>query len=368
MLKRLLFYIKPTLIDRYIIGKFLSTFFFTLSIFVAIAVVFDYAEKVDDFIRNRAPYSAIFFDYYLNFIPYYCSILSPLIIFIAVIFFTAKMANNTEIVPILSSGASFKRFLYPYFLAALGLALLIFVFNGYLIPHSNKTRIAFENTYMKDHKSYDARNIHMRLDEETYIYMESYNNVEEMGIRFTLEKIKNKELYYKLCANTIQWDSITKHWKIRSYSIRTVNGLHEKMIEGAEKDTLLAFYPSDFEYVDNNFETMTIAGLTQFIEKEKRKGSVSLEPYYMELNKRFSTPFATFILTLIGVALSSRKVRGGIGVHLGIGIFSSFAFIVMNQFSTVFAVKGGMPPMLAAWIPNIVFGIFGLYLLKIAPK
>lgn len=367
-MKRFIRRLLPTLIDRYIIGKFLRTFFFTLGIFVAIAVVFDYAEKVDDFSQHNAPVSAILFDYYLNFIPYYCSILSPLIIFIAVIFFTAKMANDTEVVPILSSGASFYRFLYPYFLASLTLALLIFAFNGYFIPYANQTRIAFESRYMKAHKDFEERDIHMRLDSSTFAYMESYNNEEETGYKFTLEKFKDKELVYKLAATAIQWDSVKRLWTIKEYSIRRVDGLKETMFRGGTMDTALAFYPADFERADNNFETMTISGLSQFIEKEQRKGSISLEPYYMELNKRFSTPFAAFILTLIGVALSSRKVRGGIGVHLGIGIFSSFAFIVMNQFSTVFAVKGGMPPIIAAWIPNMVFGIFGLYLLKIAPK
>ncbi len=367
-MKRLIFLLKPTLIDWYIIGKFLRTFFFTLSIFISIAIVFDYAEKVDDFMERNAPFSKVVTDYYINFIPYYAIVLSPLIIFVSVIFFTARMANDTEIVPILSSGASFSRFLYPYFLSSLLLAAIIFAFNGYLIPHANRTRIAFENKYMKNVQRYVERDIHIKLDQNTYIYLESFDSESETGYRFALEKFRGANLVYKLSSNTIQWDSTKKQWAINTYTIRYVDGLKERMEAGARKDTTLAMHPRDFVQVDNNFETMTISGLTQFIEREKRKGSISLEPYYMEKYKRFSTPFATFILTLIGVSLSSRKVRGGIGVHLGIGIFSSFAFIIANQFSTVFAVKGGLPPMLAAWIPNILFGIFGLYLLKLAPK
>lgn len=357
-----------TLLDRYIIGKFMRTFFFTLGIFITIAVVFDYAEKVDDFIERKAPWTAVLFDYYVNFVPYFAGILSPLIIFIAVIFFTARLANNTEIVPMLGSGITFSRFLYPYFIGASILALLVFAFNGYITPHANKTRIAFENQYMKNPSNFEDRNIHMKLDDNTFIYMESFSTEFKTGYRFTIEKFKGKEMIYKLLANSIQWDTTKKLWIVRDYTIRRVNGLKETMSRGSAFDTTMAFYPSDFVRIDNNFERMTIAELQQFIEVEKRKGTISLEPYYMEQYKRFSTPFAAFILTLMGVSLSSSKKRGGIGAQLGIGIFLCFAFLLTTQFSTVFAVKGGFPPAIAAWIPNITFGSLSLYLLNIAPK
>ncbi len=359
---------KLQIIDWYIIKKFLGTFVFTLAIFIAIAVIFDFSEKVDDFIRTNAPLKAIVFDYYLNFIPYYVGLLSPLLIFIAAIFFTARMANNTEIVAILSGGVSFKRLLYPYFVTSLFLSILSFFFNSFTIPNANKERVIFENIYINNKFVYKERNIHMQLDDSTYAYLESYNNQDATGYRFTLEKFKGKELIYKLISDQITWDSTKKNWQIRQYSIKYINGLNESLQRGSIKDTVLAMSPSDFERKDNSISSLTTPELREYIKKERKRGASGIEAYDVEYFRRYSMPFSTFILVLIAVSLCSRKVRGGVGAQLGIGIGSSFAYIMLMQFTTTFALKGGLHPMISVWIPNIVFGIYGLYLLKIAPK
>ncbi len=359
---------KLQIIDWYIIKKFLGTFVFTLAIFITIAIVFDISEKIDDFLRTDAPIGAIMFDYYLNFIPYYIGLLSPLLIFIAAILFTARMANNTEIVAILSGGVSFRRLLYPYFVTSLFLAILSFFFNSYTIPNANKVRIQFENTYVNSKFVYKERNIHMQLDDSTYAYMESYNNQEGMGYRFSLEKFRGKELVYKLISDQIRWDSSKKNWQIQTYSIKRIDGMKESMERGDRKDTILAMIPDDFERKDNSIASLTTPELREYIAKERKRGASGVEAYDVEYYKRYAMPFATFILVLIAVSLCSRKVRGGVGAQLGIGIGSSFTYIMLMQFTTTFALKGGLHPVVSVWIPNVIYGIYGLYLLKIAPK
>jgi len=368
-LKKWVSSLKTTTLDRYIIGKFLQTFFFTISIFVVIAVVFDYSEKAEDFLHGHVTLSQIIFVYYLNFIPFYCSILSPLIVFVAVIFFTAKMANDTEIVAILSSGVSFNRLMYPYFLTSVFLALFIFLLNGFIIPPSNKIRNEFENRYFNgnDIPKSDI-NIHFKVDNEDYAYMESFNIQEKIGFKFSLEKFHGQDMVSKLIASSIKWDSVKKNWKIMDYTQKTIHGFTETMTKGSEKVMNLDFTPKDFEKNSTFKETMNMIELDRFIDREKRRGAGGIENYEFEVYKRYALSFATFILTLIGVSLSSKKVRGGVGLHLGIGIGCSFAYIVLIQFSLVFATQGGVPPLLAAWIPNIVFGMVGIYLYKIAPK
>lgn len=359
---------KLHIIDWYIIRKFLGTFVFTLAIFIAIAVIFDISEKVDDFLRTNAPIKKIIFDYYFNFIPYYVGLLSPLLIFIAAIFFTSKMANNTEIVAILSGGVSFKRLLYPYFVTALFLSIGSYFFNSYTIPNSNKVRVEFENIYINNKYVFKDRNIHMQLDDSTYAYLESYNNQENIGFRFSLEKFDGKALKYKLLSDQIRWDSTKKNWQIVSFSIKRINGLTESIERGDRKDTILAMSPSDFERKDNSIGSLTTPELKEYIEKERKRGASGIEAYDIEYYKRYAMPFSTFILVLIAVSLCSRKVRGGVGAQLGIGIGSSFAYIMLMQFTTTFALKGGLHPAVSVWIPNVIFGIYGLYLLKIAPK
>jgi lipopolysaccharide export system permease protein len=358
-------YIK--IIDWYIIKKYLGTFVFTLAIFTVISVVFDISEKLDDFLKGNATQSQIIFQYYGGFIPFYLNFLSPLINFIAVIFFTAKMADQTEIVPILCGKASFNRFLRPYFIASTLIFITSIIFNQLIIPETNRLMTNFTNTYLKDNNT-TRNNVHIKLDNSTYVYMESFENKSNTGYRFSLENFDKDELKSKLMSDRISWDSVGKKWKIYNYTIRYVNGLKEKMVSGTEKDTTLDMRPIDFDLRDNIYSAMNYKELNEKIDKEKIRGSGIMVNLELEKYKRWTYPFSTYVLTLIGVALSSRKVRGGVGLPLGIGIGLSFLYILLIQFSNVFALKGGLPPIIAVIIPNMIFGTIGVILAIKAPK
>ncbi|MEO5911947.1 MAG: LptF/LptG family permease [Pelobium sp.] len=358
-------YIK--IIDWYIIKKYLGTFIFTLAIFTVISVVFDISEKLDDFLKSNATTSQIVFQYYGGFIPFYLNFLSPLINFIAVIFFTAKMADQTEIVPILCGKASFNRFLRPYFIASSLIFIVSMVFNLLIIPETNRLMTTFDNTYLKN-KDNTRNNIHIQLDKSTFVFMESFDNKTNNGYRFSLEKFKGDELKSKLMSDRIAWDSVKRKWNIYNYTIRHVDGLKERMESGAEKDTTLDMKPIDFDLRDNIFSAMNYRELNEKIEKEKIRGSGIMVNLELEKYKRWTYPFSTYVLTLIGVALSSRKVRGGVGLPLGIGIGLSFLYILLIQFANVFALKGGLPPIIAVVIPNVIFGAIGIVLAIKAPK
>lgn len=358
------------IIDRYIIGKYLGTFIYTLSVFVVIIVIFDLSEKLDDFLGNNLTFWQVITLYYAGSIPFYVNMLSPLINFIAVIFFTAKMADQTEIVPILSGGVSFNRFLLPYFVSAFIIFAANLAANLYILPHTNQLKNSFENNYIKKNDPSSKSNIHMKLDEKTYIYMESFDNKSKSGYRFSLDNFDGDILTKKLVADQIKWDSLKHSWKLTNYSIRYVSGLKEKMVIGLakEKDTVLDMRPDDFSAYENIYENLTNKELSDKIRKEKIRGTGIWNDLLFEEYKRWFQPLSAFVLTLIGVALSSRKVRGGVGLPLGIGIFLSFLYIVVNQFAKMFSLKGGIPPLIAVLLPTLIFGLLGLYLLKKAPK
>ncbi|WP_419800977.1 LptF/LptG family permease [Mucilaginibacter sp.] len=356
------------IIDWYIINKYLGTFVFTLGIFLVIIIVFDISEKLDDFLKNHLSFWFVVTHYYFGFIPFYLNFLSPLINFIAVIFFTAKMADLTEIVPILSGGASFNRFLRPYAFSATIIFLVSLIFNVYIIPHTNQLKSTFENTYVSNGNNQQQSEVHMQLDKKTYIYVQSFDEAQKTGYQFALEKFDHDSLRQKTTATRIVYDSLKHVWSLMDYSTRYVNGLKEKLVSGTKKDTILDVKPSDFQAHNNLYDAMPMKELNTNIEKEKIRGTGIMVDLLYEKYQRFVYPLSSYILTLIGVAMSSRKVRGGIGLPLGIGIFLCFAYIVTVQFSKVFALKGGLPPIIAVFIPNIIFGILGLYLLKKAPK
>ena len=357
------------LIDKYIIRKFLGTFFFSLALIILIVVVFDISEKLEDFIAKRAPVKAIIFEYYLNFIPYVINLFSPLFTFIAVIFFTSQMATRTEIVAILSSGVSYRRLLYPYMLSATVITFLSLVLNNFVIPHANKKQIAFEDKYIKNEFHNNDKNIHMQMSPGNYIYMERFLTTELTGIRFSIEKFAAGKLYYKLVSESIRWDSLAQKWSINNYYIRYINGMDEFVTKGVRLDTALSFTPEEFGRKDNTVGTMDYNELNEYIRSESLKGlDPNIETYKIEKYRRFSFPFATFILTLIGVSLASRKVRGGIGMHIGLGVFISFTFIMFMQVSTTFAAGGLISPLIAVWIPNFIFSFLAWYLLSKAQK
>ncbi len=358
------------IIDAYIIGKYLGTFIYTLAVFVVVIVIFDLSEKLDDFLGNDMTVWEIITQYYAGSIPFYVNMLSPLMNFIAVIFFTAKMADQTEIVPILSGGVSFNRFLRPYFISAFIIFAANLVSNLYILPYTNKIKNSFENQVIKKNDPYTKSNIHMRIDENTYIYIDNFDNRSNIGYRFSLDRFKGDVLEKKLMAEQITYDSLKRVWKLSNYSIRNINGLKENMVYGNSKtkDTVLDMKPDDFSVYDNVVESMTSRELAEKIQKEKIRGSGVMNDLLFEQYKRYIQPLSAFVLTLIGVALSSRKVRGGVGLPLGIGIVLSFAFIVFNQFTKMFSTKGGLPPLLANLLPVICFAALGIYLLRKAPK
>ena len=360
---------KISILDRYIIRKFLGTFFFTILMIIVITIVFDISEKIDDFIEKKAPLQAIAFDYYLNFIPYFVSLFSSLFIFVSVIFFTSKMAAQTEIIAILSSGISFRRFMYPYFIAACILALFSFTINDVIMPPANKNRLAFESKYIKRPVNYTEQNKHKQIEPGLYVYFESFSNSVETAYKFSMERYNDDRLVSKLMSQSAVWDKTKEKWTIRDYYIRDIDSLGiETLRTGAAIDTTINLDPAEFKRRDNFVETLNIAQLRDFIEEMQMQGADNIKFFVIELNKRIAFPFSTFILTLIGVSLSTRKVRGGIGIHVAIGIAISFLYILFMQFSSEFANKGNLHPVLAAWIPNIIFGIVGAFLYRLAPK
>ena len=358
------------IIDSYIIGKYLGTFVYTLAVFVVIIVIFDLSEKLDDFLENDMSPWEVFTQYYAGSIPFYVNMLSPLMNFIAVIFFTAKMADQTEIVPILSGGVSFNRFLRPYFISAFIIFAVNLGSNLFLLPYTNKIKNGFENQVIKKNDPYTKSNIHMKIDEHTYIYIDNFDNRSNIGYKFAMDRFKGDVLEKKLIAEQISYDSVKRVWKLTNYTSRSIKDLKETMTYGnsTTKDTILDMRPDDFSVYDNVVESMTSRELAEKIKKEKIRGSGVMNDLLFEQYKRFVQPLSAFVLTLIGVALSSRKVRGGVGFSLGIGIVLSFLFIVMNQFAKMFSTKGGLPPLLANFLPVILFGILGIYLLRKAPK
>ncbi|AYL94699.1 LptF/LptG family permease [Mucilaginibacter celer] len=357
------------IIDRFIIGKYLGTFIFTMGIFMVISVVFDVSEKLDNFLNKHASLHDIIFRYYAGFIPFYLNMLSPLINFLAVIFFTAKMANQTEIVPILSGRASFNRFLRPYIISSTLIFIVSFFANVYLIPYTNRLKIDFENANGMMDNDPTKSEVHMQIDKHTFVYLSNYDPTTHLGYNFIMEKFNGDTLREKLIANQIQYDSVKNIWSLKDYSVKYVRGMKEQFLKNQpQKDTVLDMHPSDFIVYDNVYTAMSLSDLNKNIDKEKLRRPEYLKSIYFEKFHRFVYPLSAYVLTLIGVSISSRKVRGGVGLPLGIGILLCFAYIILERFALVFSVKGGMTPLVAVFIPNIVFGILGYYLLLKAPK
>ncbi|MDR2127015.1 MAG: LptF/LptG family permease [Prevotellaceae bacterium] len=359
---------KLKILDRYIIRKFIGTYFFALLLIICIIVVFDMSEKIEKFINN-VPLSAIIFDYYLRLIPYYASLFSPLFVFITVIFFTSKMASSTEIVAILSSGVSFKRLLYPYFISAFILATFSLVLNLFIIPPSTKIRQNFENTYIRRAYVNNDNNIHFQLNKNEYVYMSSFNTFGRVAQKFSLEKLDNGELKSKLMSDYAQYDTVKGSWHVHEYFIRIISETgQDSIIKGYDLDTVINLNYADLASRDNVVEAMDFFELRNYYQQQVLRGAGNTSIILIEQHQRVAMPFSTFILTLIGVSLSSRKVRGGIGLHVGLGIGLGFTYILFMQFCKMF-VQGGLTSAgIAIWIPNMLFAIVAFILYKIAPK
>ena len=360
---------KINILDRYIIKKFLGTFFFTMLLLIVIIVVFDISEKIDDFIEKKPTLKEIIFDYYLNFVPFFVSMFSSLFTFVSAIFFTSKMAYQTEIIAILSSGISFRRFMYPYFIGACILAFFSFAINDVIMPPANKKRLAFEDKYIKSPVNYLERNVHKQVEQGLFVYLESFANNSETAYRFSMERFDGDRMVSKLMSERAQWNKEKEKWTIHNFYIRDIDSVgNESLRSDASIDTTINLHPSEFKRRANFTETMSTAELKEFIDTLRMQGADNINSFLIELHKRIAFPFSAFILTLIGVSLSTRKVRGGIGIHVAIGIAISFLYILFMQFSAEFATKGNLPPLLAAWVPNIIFGFVAAFLYRLAPK
>ena len=355
-------------LDWYIIKKFLGTFFFTITLILLIVIVFDISEKIDDFLEHEVSVKSIIVEYYLNFIPFFGNRFSPLFIFISVIFFTSKMANDSEIIAILNSGMSFNRLLKPFIISAVILGFLSFILGNFIIPPSNSERINFENKYLKNKHFLSEKNIHLQILPGQYVYMESFNSKREIGYKFTLENFKDGRLSSKLKADYVQFDSISQKWQVNNYEIREFLKDKQNITQGNKLDTMLNLHPREFTKKISLVETMNMFELNDYIAEEELKGSEQLVYHKIEKHRRTAFPFASLILTLIAVAIASQKVKGGIGIHLGIGILIAFTYLLFMQVSITFATNSNLAPALAVWIPNICYMVLAGILLYKAPK
>ena len=354
--------------DWYITKKFFSTFFFTLFLVLLIVIVFDISEKIDDFLENNLSIKLIITEYYIHFIPYFGNLFSPLFIFLSVIFFTSKLANNTEIIAMTNSGLSFYQYLRPFIICSIILSTCSFFLGNFIIPESNKHRIDFENKYISKKRYVLNKEIHMQIAKDQYIYMESFNINREIGYKFRLDNFNKNKLMSTLNSDYIKYDSITTSWELNNYTTRIFYDDREVLNNGRRLDTIIDLKPDDFQNQIKLVETMKYAELNKYIVKESLKGTPQIVYHKIEKHKRIAFPFASIILTIIAVSIASRKVRGGIGLHLGLGILIAFSFILFMQISTTFAIKSSLNPALSVWIPNILFTIVAVFLVKKAPK
>ena len=360
-----------TRLDIYLIKKFLGTYFFSIALIISIAVVFDFNENIDKFTTSNAPWKGIIFEYYINFIPYFSNLFSPLFVFIAVIFFTSKLAENSEIIAMMAAGVSFKRMMRPYMISAAIIAIMTFLLGAYVIPKGSVTRLNFENLYKRKKKIEFAQNVQLQVDKGVVAYIEHFDGKNKTGYHFSLDKFVNKKLVSHLTAATVTYDTLSDeryHWTIRNYTLRELKGMREYITRGTELDSIIAMEPSDFLLTRNQQETLTSPELKEYIQKQRERGSSNVKPFEVEYHKRWATSFASFILTIIGVSLSARKRKGGMGLYLGIGLALSASYILFQTVSATFAINADWPPMLAAWMPNILFTFIAFFLYKKAPQ
>ncbi len=358
-------------LDWYIIRKFIGTYIFSIVLIISIALVFDFNENLSKFTKYHAPWRAIVFDYYANFIPYYSNLFSPLFVFIAVIFFTSKLAGNSEIIAMLSSGVSFRRLMRPYMISCVLIASVTFYLNSFVIPHGTVIRQNFESLYRNSKKNTSAENVQLQVGKGTVAYIQHYDDRYKRGYGFSLDKFEGKKLVSHMTAMEIQYDTIADakyHWKATNWKTRTLVGLRERIVTGDVKDTVILMEPTDLVYSKGQQETFTSPELLDYISKQTSRGSGNVVQYEVEFHKRIAMSFSSFILTIIGLSLSARKRKGGMGLYLGIGLGLSFGYIMLQTVSSTFAINAGTPPVLAAWIPNLIFAFIAYFCNRHAPR
>lgn len=358
-------------LDWYIVRKFIGTYVYSIVLIISLSIVFDVNENLAKFTQFHAPLHAIVFDYYANFIPYFSNLFSPLFVFIAVIFFTSKLAGNSEIIAMLASGVSFKRLLRPYMFSCVLIAMLSYYLSAYVIPHGTVIRQNFESMYKNKKKNTSAENVQLQVGKGIIAYIQHYDNTRKRGYGFSLDKFEGKKLVSHMTAMEIQYDTISDakyHWNVRNWKIRQLKGLKEHITSGVKLDTLIQMEPTDLVYSKGQQETFTSPELKDYISKQINRGSSNVVQYQVEYHKRIASSFASFILTIIGFSLSSRKRKGGMGLYLGIGLALSFTYIMLQTVSSTFAINAGFPPMLAAWVPNLIFALVAYFCYRQAPN
>jgi len=361
--------LKPLIIDRYIIRKFIGTYVLSLALIAVIIIVFDLSEKIDDFLEKKAPLTAIVFDYYMNFIPYLVNLFSALFVFITVILFTSQMAARSEIIAILSGGMSFRRMMYPYFLSAAFICIISISLNLFIIPPANAKRLEFEEQYVKKPFFNTSKNMHFQVSRGTYVYIESFTTWDNTAKKFTIEEFsEDKLLQSKLTAESAQWNEQKNKWILSKYYKRTVLEEGETLEKGDRMELEVGISAADLKRRSNFTESMNYFELNNYIVQLKERGDKSVKFALIQKNTRIAVPFSAFILTLIGVALSSKKVRGGTGLKIGIGLALSFSYILFLRFSEMFVYADMLPPFIALWLPNILYAIIAIFLYRIAPK
>lgn len=350
------------ILDRYIIRKFLGTYVFAIILLLAIVTVFDINEKLDAFLK--APLKATIVDYFINFLPYFANQFSPLFTFIAVIFFTSKLASNSEFIAMFSTGMSFRRLLRPYMISAAVIAALTFVLSAYVIPPANVKRIAYTNTYVKNKAVDYGANVMLMVAPGQIAYMSSYDNNTHTGRRFALDHFDSeKKLVSRLTATSIRWDTLY-NWRLSDYTRRDFTDGREIITSGRQRDTSIAFEPRDFLISDVDHEMMTSPELNEYISRQRSRGVANIKSFEVEQHRRIAMTAAAFILTVIGMTLSVRKVKGGMGLNIGIGLVLSFSYILFMTITQTFAISGLTSPMVAMWIPNFLYIIIALLLYR----
>ena len=358
-------------LDWYIIKKFIGTYIYAIILIISISIVFDVNENLHKFTQYNAPLNAIVFDYYANFVPYFANLFSPLFVFIAVIFFTSKLAGNSEIISMLAAGVSFKRLMRPYMISCVLISAVTYYLGAYVIPHGTIVRQNFETLYKNKKKNTAADNVQLQVGDGVIAYIQHYDNRMKRGYGFCLYKFENKKMVSRLTATELQYDTIADsklHWRLTNWKERKFHGLTEDIKRGSTMDTVVMMEPTDLVYSKGQQETFTSPQLLDYISKQQSRGSSNVVQYEVEYHKRIASSFASFILTTIGVSLSSRKRKGGMGMYLGIGLALSFTYIMLQTVSSTFALKAGFPPPLAAWTPNIIFSVVAYLCYRQAPN
>jgi len=354
-------------LDWYIIGKFLGTFFFSIILILSIGIVFDLTEKMDDFFEYQLSFKDVVLGYYIYFIPYYMNMFSPLFIFISVIFFTSKLAGNSEIIAMHAAGMSFQRFMRPYAISATFLFLLLFWLAGYIIPPASGKLLSFEDKYISSFSVENANNVQMEVEPGTILYIETYKLKTNQGYRASLEHFDGKTLTMRITADRIQFDS-AYCWHLENYTRRDFDGLRESLTRGARMDTIIPMHPEELFITATDAQHMTNPELKKYMDRQRQRGAGNLQAFETEWWKRFASPIGAFIMTLLGVTMSCKKVRGGMGKNLGFGLTLSALYILFSTVSTTFSVSGVLSPFMAVWIPNFLFLAIGIYLYFLVRK